>query len=158
MYQIDMLHTLNVYNVIHKLYLNFKKETLENTNRDDYTLPLLIIMTFMSFFFSGLTAIFVTSRTVLNRSVERDNPYFIPNLRENNCLSTFDIILVWASLVAQAVKNLRAMQETHTQSLGLEDPLEKEMATHSSILAWKIPWTEEPGGLQSIGLQRVGHD
>ena len=51
MYQIDMLHTLNVYNVIHKLYLNFKKETLENTNRDDYTLSLLIIMTFMSFFF-----------------------------------------------------------------------------------------------------------
>ena len=54
MYQIDMLHTLNVYNVIHKLYLNFKKETLENTNRDDYTLSLLIIMTFMSFFFLAL--------------------------------------------------------------------------------------------------------
>ena len=50
------------------------------------------------------------------------------------------------------------MQETRVQSLGWEDPLEKEMATHSSILAWSIPWTEEPGGLQSVGLQRVGHD
>ena len=50
------------------------------------------------------------------------------------------------------------MQETWVQSLGQEDPLEKEMATHSSILAWRIPWTEEPGGLQSMGSQRVGHD
>ena len=50
------------------------------------------------------------------------------------------------------------MQETRVQSLGQEDPLEKEMATHSSILAWRIPWTEEPGGLQSTGLQRVGHN
>ena len=56
------------------------------------------------------------------------------------------------------VKNPLAMQETQVQSLGQEDPLEKEMATHSSILAWRIPWTEEPGGLQSMGLQRVGHD
>ena len=63
-----------------------------------------------------------------------------------------------ASLVAQMVKNLPAMRETWVQSLGLEDPLEKGMATHSSILAWKIPWTEEPGGLQSIGLQRAGHE
>ena len=60
--------------------------------------------------------------------------------------------------MAQTVKSLREMQETQVQSLGKEDPLEKEMATHSSILAYKIPWTEEPGGLQSIGLQRVGHD
>ena len=60
-------------------------------------------------------------------------------------------------LVAQMVKNLPAMQETQVQSLGQEDPLEKVMATHSSILAWKIPWAEEPGGLQSVGLQRVGH-
>ena len=64
----------------------------------------------------------------------------------------------WASLVAQSVKNLPAVQETWVQSLGWEDPLEKEMATHSSILAWKISWTEEPGGLQSMGSQRVGHD
>ena len=62
------------------------------------------------------------------------------------------------SLVAQIVKNLPAMQETQVQSLSLEDPLEKGMATHSSILAWMIPWTEEPGGLQSLGLQRVGHN
>jgi len=60
-------------------------------------------------------------------------------------------------LVAQMVKNLPAMQETQVQSLCQEDPLEKIMATHSSILAWKIPWAEEPGGLQSMGLQRVGH-
>ena len=56
------------------------------------------------------------------------------------------------------VKNLPAMQDTRVQSLGQEDPLEKGMATHSSILAWEIPWTEEPGGLQSMGSQRVGHD
>ena len=61
----------------------------------------------------------------------------------------------WASLVAQLVTNLPAMQETLVQFLGLEDPLEKVMATHSSILAWRIPWTEEPGGLQSMGSQRV---
>ena len=63
-----------------------------------------------------------------------------------------------ASLVAQTVKCLSAMQETQVQSLGREDPLEKEMATNSSILAWKIPWTEDPGELQSMGPQRVGHD
>ena len=65
---------------------------------------------------------------------------------------------MWASLVAQLVKNPPAMQETWVRSLGWEDPLEKEMATHSSILAWRIPWTEEPGGLQSTGSQRVGHN
>ena len=56
------------------------------------------------------------------------------------------------------VKNLPAKQETQVQSLGREDSLEKEMTTHSSILAWEIPWPEEPGGLESMGLQRVGHD
>ena len=60
--------------------------------------------------------------------------------------------------VVQVVKNLPAIWETWVPSLGQEDPLEKEMATHSSILAWRIPWTEELGGLQSIELQRVGHD
>ena len=60
--------------------------------------------------------------------------------------------------VAQMVKHQPAMRETWVRSLGREDPLEKEMATHSSILAWKIPWMEEPGRLQSMGLQRVGHD
>ena len=63
-----------------------------------------------------------------------------------------------ASLVAQRLKRLPAMWETWVQSLGREDPLEKEMATHSSILAWRIPWMEEPGKLQSTGSQRVGHD
>ena len=63
-----------------------------------------------------------------------------------------------ASLVAQMVKRLPTMRETQARSLGREDPLEKEMATHSSTLAWKIPWTEELGRLQSMGSQRVGHD
>ena len=60
--------------------------------------------------------------------------------------------------MAQTIKRLPTMQETRVQSLGWEDLLEKEMATHSSILAWKIPWTEEPGRLQSVGSQRVGHN
>jgi len=62
------------------------------------------------------------------------------------------------TLVAQTVKRLPEIQEIQVQSLGWEDPLEKEMAPHSSILAWKIAWTEEPGRLLSIGSQRVGHD
>ena len=62
------------------------------------------------------------------------------------------------SLVAQMVKNLPAMQEAQVPSLGREAPLQEEMATHVSILAWKTPWTQEPGGLQSTGLQRVGLD
>ena len=62
------------------------------------------------------------------------------------------------SLVAQMVKSLTTMQETQDRSLGWEDPLEKEMATHSSTLAWKIPWMEEYGRLQSMGSQRVRHD
>ena len=66
--------------------------------------------------------------------------------------------MLWASLVAELVKNLPTMQETWVQSLSQEDPLEKGMATHSSILAWRIPWAEEPGGLQSTGLQTVGGD
>ena len=71
---------------------------------------------------------------------------------------TFISVAYETSLVVQMVKNLPAIQETWIQSLSQEDPLEKEMATHSSILAWRIPWTEEPGRLQSMGLQRVGHD
>ena len=70
-----------------------------------------------------------------------------------HCLS-----LGLTSLVAQMVKLLPTMQETQVQSLDWEDPLEKKMATHSSILAWKISWTEEHGKLQSMGTQRVGHD
>ena len=63
-----------------------------------------------------------------------------------------------AFLMAQMIKNLPAMQETQVHSLGWEDSLEKRMATHSSILAWRIPWTEEPGGLQSMGSLEFGHD
>ena len=73
------------------------------------------------------------------------------------CLIFFGTRLVGASLVAQTVRNMPAIQETRVWSLRSEDSLEKGMATHSGILAWRIPWTEEPGGLQS-GSQRVGHD
>ena len=66
--------------------------------------------------------------------------------------------LPWASLVAQSVKNLPAMQETRVGFLGWEDPLEKEMATHSSIIAWRIPWTEKPGRFPVHGVARVEHD
>ena len=68
------------------------------------------------------------------------------------------LALMWASLVALTVKNLPAMQETLVQSLSQEDPLEKEMATHSSIIIWRNPWTEKPERLQYLGSQRVGHD
>ena len=74
-----------------------------------------------------------------------------PNAGQENVISQ-------TSLVAQMVKHLPTVWETWVQSLGQEDPLEKEMATHSSTLAWKILWTEEPGRLQSMGSQRVGHD
>ena len=77
------------------------------------------------------------------------------------CIYMYIYIYIYthrASLVAQRLKRLPGMQETQVQSLGQEAPLEKGMATHSSTLAWRIPWTEEPGRLQSMGLQRVGHD
>ena len=69
-----------------------------------------------------------------------------------------DAPMFGASLVAQMVKNISAMQETQVWSLGWEDPIEKGMTTHSSILAWRILWTDEPGRLQSMVLQRAGHD
>ena len=68
------------------------------------------------------------------------------------------LVTIWTSLVAQMVKNLPIMQETQVRSLGWEDPLKEEMANHSSILTCRIPWTEEPGGPQSMGSQRVGDD
>ena len=82
------------------------------------------------------------------------------DMTERLTLSLFshDSWKVRASLVAQTVKRLSAMQETQVRYLGWEDPMEKEMAAHSSILAWKIPWTEEPGRLPFMGSQRVGHD
>ena len=74
-------------------------------------------------------------------------------------MSTVTLLgLLLASPVAQMVKNLPAIQETQVQSLGQEDPLEEGMATHSSILAWRMSWTEEPGGLQSLGSPRVRHN
>ena len=79
-------------------------------------------------------------------SMDQDKTYFNRLSRDH------------ASLVAQMVKNLPAMWETQVRSLGWEDPLEMGMATHSSILTWKIPWTEEPGGVRSIGSERVGHN
>ena len=80
-------------------------------------------------------------------------------LKEKRCNNLpFESLIVVKYIVAQMVKNLPEMQKTQVQSLKGENPLGKGMATHSSILAWRIPWTEEPGTLQSIGLQRVGHD
>ena len=77
----------------------------------------------------------------------------------SGCQKCFSIWCIYiCSLVAQMVKNLPAVRETQVQFLGQEDPLEEEMATHSSILAWRILWTKEPGRVQSMGLQRVGHD
>jgi hypothetical protein len=79
---------------------------------------------------------------------------------ERACMQGSSGSLVWNKqiLMAQRLKHLPAIQETWVRSLGQEDPLEKEMATHSSTLAWRIPWTEEPGGLQSMRSQRVGHE
>ena len=85
---------------------------------------------------------------------------FHSNSKEKQCQRTFKLRdnCTHLTQVAQRLKHLPVMQETWVRSLGQEDPLEKEMATHSSILAWRIPWTEEPGGLQSMGSQRVRHD
>ena len=79
-------------------------------------------------------------------------------LKNNNNNGYNTPLIARASLVTQTVKNLPEMQKTWVRSLSQEDALEKGMATHSSILAWRIPWTEEPGGLQSMRLQRDGHD
>ena len=79
-------------------------------------------------------------------------------VRGRGFLIVVDSLVVEASLVAQTVKNLLAIQETQVRSMCQEDPLEEGVATHSSTLAWRIPWTEEPGRLQSMGSQRVRHD
>ena len=83
--------------------------------------------------------------------------FFNPNLFLFLNLYNYPL-LAESSLVAQMVKNLPVMQETWVRSPGQEDPLEKGMAIHSNILAWRTPWTEEPGGLQSVGSQRAGHN
>ena len=83
-----------------------------------------------------------------------------PHIMLNSVISLFIKGIVRASVPSgsRRVKHLLAVWETWVQSLGQEDPLEKDMATHSGVLVWRIPWTEEPGGLQSMGSQRVGHD
>ena len=83
---------------------------------------------------------------------------FVINLKTYGHLLHVRLHLDWASLMAQSVKNLPVVQETRVQSLRREAPLEKAIATHSSVLAWRIPWTEGPGGLQSTGSQKARHD
>ena len=100
---------------------------------------------------------------LLKPGLENVEYYFASVWNECHCTviwTFFGIAFLWGWIfpVVQTVKNLPAMQETRVQSLGQEDPPEKGIAIHSSILAWRIPWMEEPGRLQSIGLQRVGHD
>ena len=92
----------------------------------------------------------------MNEPDKRMSLVSVSGLRE--CIFFFNFLFYsQASLVTQSVKNLPALQETWVRSRGREGSLEKEMATPSSILAWRIPWTEEPGGLQSMGSQRVRH-
>ena len=86
------------------------------------------------------------------------SPSSSPSSPSSSISFTVSSCFVWPSLVAQTVKNLPAKQEMKVGFLGGEDPLEKGMATHSSIVAWRIPWTEKPGGHQSVRLQRVRHD
>ena len=94
---------------------------------------------------------------MLIKTIELSIPVFKLNTVKSSPLeSTYTS--VWAFLLTQTIKNSPAMLETRVQSLDQEDPLEKGMATHSSILAWRIPCTEKPGGLQSMGWQRVGHN
>ena len=100
---------------------------------------------------SELTFILATAKSHYNPLVRLDD--------EDKVINSFDLgQLTEASLMNQTVKNLPTVQETWVRSLGWEEPLEKEMATYSSILAWKISWTEEPGGLQSMGSQRARYD
>ena len=104
--------------------------------------------------------------TAVSRESEVFQPFTVPSsslgtVQEETRVSLYSLPLLaelQSSLVAQRINHLPAMRETQVRSLGWEDPLEKEMATHSSILVWRSPWTEEPGRLQSTGLQRVGHD
>ena len=98
------------------------------------------------------------SRVFSNTTIRKINSSALSLLYCPTVTFVPDYQIKGASLVAQIVKNLPATQETQVQPLGWEDPLEEGRATHSSILAWRIPWTEEPGRLQSMGSQRVRHD
>ena len=113
-----------------------------------------VLLEFLSFQFLGSVVLYLN---FCNKSP----PFvFFLMIIRNKKIKQFAqaLSLSWASLIAQMVKHLSVMRETRVRSLGWEDPLEKEMATHSRIHAWKVPWTEEPGGLQSMGSQRVRHD
>ena len=122
-----------------------KPNMMSSANSDSFTSSFPSWMYFM--YFSCPIAVAKTSNTIWNESGGSGNLCFAPDLRGN-----------MTSLVVQTVKNLLIMWETWVQFLCWEDLLKKEMSIHSSILAWKIPWMEEPGRLQSMGLQRVGHD
>ena len=105
----------------------------------------------------------IYSASKLNKQSDNIQPWYTPfpilsAFKDSFSFLKFYAELLHSSLVAHMVKHLPTMQETWVQSLGWKDPLEKKMATHSSTLAWKIPWTEEPGRLQSMGSQRVRHD
>ena len=119
-----------------------------------------------TFHFPALEKEMATHSSVLAWRIPGTGAWWVPSSRKwlmwLSSSSTWNILQdrphFGASLMAQRLKRLPPMRETWVRSLGQEDPLEKEMATHSSILAWRIWWTEEPGGLQSTGSQRVGHD
>ena len=133
----------------------------QNLNRSSQALPLLYqpsSCNILFFFFLVANSTFFTASSQGVDSISR-NHFLCSSIRSNaSSIKVLSWDFYWVFLVAQLVKNPPAVQETQAQSLHGEDPLEKEMATHSSILVWKIPWTEEPGRLQSMGSQRVGHD
>ena len=118
-----------------------------------WPLPPLCLVTFSNHSYNS--ANFFLSRTPYT---ERSVCELLPYCAISAWRSKGELCLLWGPLVAQTVKSLPAVRETWVRSLGGEDPLEKEMTTHSNILAWKIPWMEEPSRLQSMGSQRVGHD
>ena len=118
-------------------------------------------LSLLSFFlpFFPLPSLLSFLPSFLPSSLSFTPPTLFPDLPKSILSFLSDFYLFYqTSLVAQTVKRLSTMRETQVWSLGCEDPLEKEMAIHSSTIAWKIPWTEEPGRLQSVGSQRVGHD
>ena len=104
------------------------------------------------------TPVFLPGEFHGRRSLAGSIPWGLKELNTTEQLTFHFTFLIYGFLVAQTVKRLSTMLETQVRSLGWEDTLEKEVATHSSTLAWKIPWTEEPGRLQSMGSQRVRHD
>ena len=130
--------------------ISFKSSPLPGSLPGITALPsILVILFFFNFlFYIGIQLI--------------NNGVIVSRIQQSNLLLYIHVSLVVyiqeTSLVTQMVKHLPTMWETRVQSLGWKDPLEREMATHSSTLAWKIPWMENPGRLQSMGLQRVGHD